>query len=88
MFKASADRLTTPASSRTVVPLCGAINRKAMEQAQFLLWQTSLANANAEGIGEEERTHHLHVAQRVTIESAVFTSRGRRYSFSTVGKRT
>jgi hypothetical protein len=74
---------TAPACSSTLL----GIDRAALERSKDLLRQTSLANANADGVTDEERQHHLDVARQVTIESAVFTSSGRRYSYSTVGKR-
>jgi hypothetical protein len=80
MLKIVAGGQTTSAISSTL----SGINRTALDNAKFLFAQANLAAANADGVTEEERQHHLRMAAQVTIESAVFTSRGKRYAYRAI----
>lgn len=76
----AAGRLTTSASTDVL----SGTDRAALEKSRVLFAQANLAAAYAEDVTEEEQAHYLQVAQRVAIESAVFTSAGKRYQFTAI----
>ncbi len=79
----AAGRSTTSASFTTHETLSG-VNHSELEHAKRLLAENSARLANDSSMDDAEREHHAHISRMVTIESAVFTSRGKRYAYRAI----